>query len=200
MTAGLRNLLPLVVLLSLACTQGSPQSTLASQPQRLVVAIQPTLAASEMLEKAKPLEQYLEEHVSGVDVEVYVPLSQAGVIEAIRFGQADVAFMGAWPALLAVTKADAELVLAEVREVVHNDRKMEETYYFSYWIAPTGSPYTSLEQSRGRTACFPSPISGSGYVGPMGRLVELGLFDKTSGGRSWRFFSEVTLGAGTPNA
>lgn len=193
-----RFLLPTLLLLSLACTQASPQSTAVSPPQRLVVAIQPTLTASEMLEKAKPLEQYLEGRLPGVDVEVYVPLSQAGVIEAVRFGQAHVAFMGAWPAMLAVTRADATLALAEVREVIHDDRKVEETYYYSYWIVPTGSPYTALDQLGGKSACFPSPVSGSGYVGPMGKLVELGLVNKPQQGEvdPKQFFREVIFGGG----
>jgi phosphonate transport system substrate-binding protein len=186
------------LLLVTACTPASTNQPPASPTQSLVLAIQPTLAASEMMEKAKPLEQHLESQLPGTNVEIYVPLSQAGVIEAVRFGQADVAFMGAWPAMLAVTRADAELALAEVREVVHGDQKLEETYYFSYWIVPTGSPYTSLEQLRGKTACFPSPVSGSGYVGPMGRLVELGLLTRQGSAEvdPKRFFGEVIFGGG----
>jgi phosphonate transport system substrate-binding protein len=151
-----------------------------------------------MLEKARPLERYLEERLPGTDVEVYVPLSQAGVIEALRFGQANVAFMGAWPALLAVERANAELVLAEVREVLHDDRKVEAPYYFSYWVVPKSSPYQSLEQLRGRRACFPSPVSGSGYVGPMGRLVELGYLSPAGQGEvdPKQFFGEVIFGGG----
>jgi ABC-type phosphate/phosphonate transport system substrate-binding protein len=107
-----------------------------SASQKLVLAIQPTLAASEMLEKAKPLERYLEDQLEGTDVEVYVPLSQAGVIEAVRFGQADVAFMGAWPAQLAVQLADAGQVDVTViagdvserlyRDALDNSRVLEQ--------------------------------------------------------------------------
>ena len=56
--------------------------------QKLVVAIQPTQASTEMLQKARPLEEYLEKTIGNVDVEIYVPLSQSGVIEALRFGHA----------------------------------------------------------------------------------------------------------------
>lgn len=193
------GLVPLLFLVAAACTPGQEgDATRQPTQQRLVVAIQPTLAASEMVEKAKPLEEFLEQQLPRVDVEVYVPLSQAGVIEAVRFGQAHVAFMGAWPALLAVKRADASLVLAEVREVLHDDRNVEATYYYSYWIVPKGSPHTSLEQLRGRTACFPSPISGSGYVGPMGRLIELGLLSRQGQAEAdpKQFFREVIFGGG----
>ncbi|MBI2305416.1 MAG: phosphate/phosphite/phosphonate ABC transporter substrate-binding protein [Chloroflexi bacterium] len=168
--------------------------------QKLVVAIQPTLAAQEMLEKAKPLEKFLEDKLGpGVDVEVYVPLSQAGVIEALRFGQAHVAFMGAWPAQLAVELGGAELALAEVREVIIGDQKKEETFYFSYWVVTKASPFKSLKELQGKRACFPSAVSGSGYVGPMGRMVELGLLPKPAQGKEVDpkgFFGQVIFGGG----
>lgn len=187
-------LLTLVTILALAC---SPQPQAAGK-QRLVVALQPTLAASDMLEKAKPLEEYLEARLPQTDVEIYVPLSQAGVIEAVRFGQAHVAFMGAWPAQLAVQLADAELPLAEVREVLQDGRKVEAPYYFSYWVVPRESPEQSLEQLRGKRACFPSPVSGSGYVGPMGRMIELGYLSRAERSEvdPKGFFGEVIFGGG----
>lgn len=147
-----------------------------ASPTRLVIAVQPTFAVSEIQEKARPLERYLEQRLGpGVDVEIYVPLSQAGVVEALRFGQAHVAFMGPFAGLLAAERANAQVVLAEVREVIHGAQKTEATYYYSYWVVPKDSPYTSLADLKGKRACFPSPISTSGYIGPMARLIELGL-------------------------
>ena len=166
--------------------------------QRLVVAVQPTQASSEILEKSRPLEQFLESRLPGVDVEIYVPTSYAGLVEALRFGQAQVAFMSAWPSYLAVSLADAQLVLAEVREVIHDDRKVEAPYYYSYWVVRNDSPYQSLQEMRGKRACFPSPISTSGYVAPMGRLVELNLLSRPERGEvdPKQFFSEVIFGGG----
>lgn len=176
----------------------SSVATPAPKP-RLVVAIQPTFAATEMLEKAKPLEQFLERRLGNrVDVEIYVPISQAGVIEALRFGQAHVAFMGAWAALLAVERAGAELALAEVREVVIDGQKAQATYYYSYWVVPKDSPYRSLEELRGKRACFPSPVSTSGFVAPMARLVELKLLVKPEREEvdPRRFFGDVLFAGG----
>jgi phosphonate transport system substrate-binding protein len=183
--------LALLALLPLAATP-------APKP-RLVVAIQPTFAATEMLEKAKPLEQFLERRLGNrVDVEIYVPISQAGVIEALRFGQAHVAFMGAWAALLAVERAGAELALAEVREVVIDGQKAQATSYYSYWVVPKDSPYRSLEELRGKRACFPSPVSTSGFVAPMARLVELKLLAKPEKEEvdPRRFFGDVLFAGG----
>lgn len=167
---------------------------------RLVVAVQPTFAVSEVLEKARPLEQYLEQRLGpDVDVEIYVPLSQAGVVEALRFGQAHVAFMGPFAGLLAVERAGAQVVLAEVREVFHGAQKTEATYYYSYWVVPKDSPYPSLAELKGKRACFPSPISTSGYIGPMARLVERGLLPEPAEGQEVdpkAFFGQVLFAGG----
>ena len=178
---------------------GACSAAPARPKERVVVAIQPTLAATDMLEKAKPLEQFLEQKLGGdVDVEIYVPLSQAGVIEALRFGQAHVAFMGAWPAYLAVDLAGAELALAEVRQVLVDDKSTQATFYFSYWVVPKDSPYKSLSELRGKRACFPSPISTSGYVAPLGRLIELGILAKPEKNEAdpKTVFADVRFGGG----
>ncbi|MCX7690296.1 phosphate/phosphite/phosphonate ABC transporter substrate-binding protein [Thermoflexus sp.] len=184
------------VLLGLGAACAPPQT----QPTRVVIAVQPTLTAAEVQEKARPLEQYLEQRLGpGVEVEIYVPLSQAGVVEALRFGQAHVAFMGPFAGLLAVERAKAQVVLAEVREVIHDSQKTEATYYYSYWVVPKDSPYRSLEELRGKRACFPSTISTSGYIAPMARLIELGLLSEPPEGREVdpkTFFGQVLFAGG----
>jgi phosphonate transport system substrate-binding protein len=183
-----------VMLVAATAAAGEPAAP--QRAQKLVVAVQPTFGVAEMMETVRPLERFLEERLEGVDVEIYIPLSQAGVIEALRFGQAHVAFMGPWAAHLAVELAGAELALAEVREVIVDDRKTEGTYYYSYWVVPRDSPYQSLGELRGKRACFPSPVSGSGYVAPMGRLVELKLVERGTGEADPRSFFRDVLFAG----
>ena len=151
-----------------------------SEPARaqgkLVIAIQPTVASDEMLNKAKPLQKFLEQSLGGkTKVELYVPTSFAAVVESLRFGHAQVAFMSAWPAQLAVRLGGAEVALAEVRQVLHGKEKVDAPYYYSYWMVNPDSPYKDLQSLKGKNACFPSPISTSGFVAPMGRMVELNL-------------------------
>jgi phosphonate transport system substrate-binding protein len=165
----------------------------------LVLAIQPTLTTSEILENAKPFEEALEQKLGGeVDVEIYAPMSYAAVVEALRFGHADAALMGAWPARLAVRLAGAELPLAEVREVIHGDEKVKANYYYSYWIVTKDSPYQTLEELKGKNVCFSSPVSTSGYVVPLGKLVETGIISKEEGKEAdpKSFFGNVLFGGG----
>lgn len=170
-----------------------------SAQEKLVIAIQPTLASDEMLNKSKPLQKFLEQSLGGkTKVDIYVPTSFAAVVESLRFGHAHVAFMSAWPAQLAAQLGGAEIALAEVRQVLHGKDKVEAPYYFSYWVVPSNSPHQNLQSLKGKTACFPSPISTSGYVAPMGRLAELNLLQTPDGkeGDPKAFFKEVIFGGG----
>lgn len=189
--------LSLIKLLTLVLLIGATERALAQG--KLVVAIQPSVSSDEMLKKAQPLEKFLRDGLGGkTAVQVYVPSSFAAVVESLRFGHAQVAFMSAWPAQLAVRLAGAEVVLAEVREVLHGTKKVEAPYYFSYWIVQKESAFQNLQALKGKTACFPSPISTSGYVAPLGRLAELNLLPTREGKEAdaKTFFKEVLFGGG----
>jgi phosphonate transport system substrate-binding protein len=166
----------------------------------IVIAVQPTSTAAELTADASEIEEFLEERLDA-DVELNFPTTYAGVIEALRFGHADAAFMGAWPAALAVDEANAEVVLGEIRDVIIGDEHAEEPFYFSYWVVPTDSEYDSIEDLRGKRAAFPSQLSTSGFVAPMAKLVELGLIDPGDEGVDPEgFFSEAFFAGGYAQA
>jgi phosphonate transport system substrate-binding protein len=170
-----------------------------SAQAKLVVAIQPTIASDEILAKAKPLQEFLEKNISPrPKVEIYAPSSYAAVVESLRFGHAHVALMSAWPAQLAVRLGGAQVALAEVRQVIHGKEKVEAPHYYSYWVVLPGSPHKDLPSMKGKSVCFSSPISTSGYVAPMGRLAELNLIQTSAGKEAdpKTFFKEVLFGGG----
>jgi phosphonate transport system substrate-binding protein len=146
----------------------------ASAKETIVIAIQPTSTPENLSAQAEELKQYLSQRMNR-DVEIFFPTSYAGVIEALRFGHADAAFMGSWPAVLAMNRANAEIILAEVREVFINGERTEAPHYFSYWVVLPGSPYQDINDLKGKRVAFSSRLSSSGYVAPMSRLVDLGL-------------------------
>jgi phosphonate transport system substrate-binding protein len=187
----------LTLILTLACTAFLPGY--GSAQNKLVIAIQPTVASDEMLNKAKPLQKFLEQGLGGkTKVEIYVPSSYAAVVESLRFGHAHLAFMSAWPAQLAVRLGGAEVALAEIRQVLHGKEKVDAPYYYSYWIVTPDSPYKDLQSLKGKSACFPSPISTSGFVAPIGRMVEMNLLQPGEGKEAdpKAFFKEVLFGGG----
>lgn len=191
--------LPITVAVIVAVTLWTTSFKPALAQGKVVIAIQPTVASDEMLTKAKPLQAFLEKSLSGrTKVEIYVPTSFAAVVESLRFGHAQVAFMSAWPAQLAVRLGGAEVALAEVRQVLHGKEKVEAPYYYSYWVVPQDSPHKDLQSLKGKSVCFPSPISTSGFVAPMGRMVELNLVPAGGGKEAdpKEFFKEVLFGGG----
>lgn len=191
--------LPLTVALIGAVALSTTTTKQALAQAKVVIAIQPTVASDEMLTKAKPLQAFLEKSLGGrTKVEVYVPTSYAAVVESLRFGHAQVAFMSAWPAQMAVRLGGAEVALAEIRQVLQGKEKVEAPYYYSYWVVPSDSPHKDLPSLKGKSACFPSPISTSGFVAPMGRMVELNLLPAAEGKEvdPKGFFKEVLFGGG----
>lgn len=169
--------LALALTAAVACGGDSAQkgTTQSELPKldKIVIAVQPTGTPQQLTADAQDIEKFLSQKL-GRKVELVFPTTYAGVIEALRFGHAHAAFMSAWPAALAQKHAGAEVVLAEVREVIIGEQKVEEPYYYSYWIVKNDSPITSLDQLRGKKVSLPSTLSTSGYVAPMARLVELG--------------------------
>lgn len=173
---------------------------LAQKNQKLVIAIQPTATPQQLASQAKELEKFLEDQL-GVDVEILFPTSYAGVIEALRFGHAQAAFMGSWPATMARDHAGAQVILAEVREVIIDDETKEAPYYFSYWVVAKDSPFQSMNDLKGKRAAFPSQLSSSGFIAPLSRLADLGLLTKTGGAVDPKeFFGEVVFAGGYAQA
>jgi phosphonate transport system substrate-binding protein len=167
--------------------------------EKLVIAVQPTASPEQLSADARDLQQFLQQRL-GRPVELVFPTTFAGVIEALRFGHAQAAFMSAWPAALAQKHAGAEVVLAEVREVLIEQDKREEPFYFSYWVVPKDSPIRSIQELRGKKVALPSALSTSGYVAPMARLVELGLLPGGQEADPRQFFSEVLFAGGYAQA
>lgn len=184
------------------CATGGP-----APATKVVLAIQPTDNAASIMSQASELEAFLEErmkaHGAPADVEIEVPLTYVGVVEAFRYEHVDAALMGAWPAVMATQRADAEIVLAERREVIHGDDATVAPYYYSYFVVPRDSPIETLEDLRGKRVAFPSTTSTSGYVFPLAKLVDEGLVPTPANGTEAKpdaFFGEVAFAGGYAQA
>ena len=190
-------LLAALLAATLACS-GRGATPGGSGKDKLVIAVQPTNTAEALAADAKDIEKFLSDRMKR-DVELVFPTSYAGVIESLRFGHAHAAFMSAWPLALAQKHAGAEVALAEVREVLVDQQRVEAPYYYSYWVVRKDSPITRIEELRGKKVSLPSQLSTSGYVAPVARLVELGLLPAPADGTEAdpkRFFADVALSGG----
>lgn len=147
----------------------------------IVIAIQPTANAASIQAKADEMEKFLESRL-GRDVRIIIPLTNAATIEALNWGHADVAFLGSWPAQIAVERAGAEIVLAEKREVQIGSENLVAPYYYSYYVVKKDSGFTNLTDLAGKRVAYTSPTSTSGYVYPVAKLVQSGLIPQPAAG------------------
>jgi len=81
--------------------------------EELTIGFIPTEKAEELTPNAEKLEKYLENKL-GTDVNIVVPTNYESIIEGLRFGHIDAAFMDTGPGWIANQRSGAEVVLSEV--------------------------------------------------------------------------------------
>ena len=138
-------------------------------PETLTIAFLPQEDPEKLLIEAEKIADFLSQRI-GVPVKAIVPLEYAAVVEALRGGHAQIAFLSARPAVLAHEMADAWIILGEIRR--------GKTYYYSQWYVRKDSGIETLRDLEGKTVAFSSPTSTSGYLCPIAKLVEGGLLER----------------------
>lgn len=132
----------------------------------LTIGFIPVEKADELTPKAKALELFLENEL-GVDVEIVVPSGYEAIIEGMRFGHIDAAFMDTGPAWITHHRTGAEAVLAELVAGKVN-------YQATVWTLAENDSIQSIEDTVGKRVAFTSITGSSGFVRPMGTLVTEG--------------------------
>ena len=129
----------------------------------LTIGFIPVEKAEDLTSKAESLEKFLEDEL-GVDVEIVVPTNYETIIEGMRFGHIDAAFMDTGPAWITHQRTGAEAVLAELVAGKVN-------YQATVWTLAENDTINSLEDTIGKKVAFTSITGSSGFVRPMGTLV-----------------------------
>ena len=132
----------------------------------LTIGFIPVEKADELTPKAQALETFLENEL-GVDVEIVVPSGYEAIIEGMRFGHIDAAFMDTGPAWITHHRTGAEAVLAELVAGKVN-------YQATVWTLAENDSIQSIEDTIGKRVAFTSITGSSGFVRPMGTLVTEG--------------------------
>ncbi|HJJ22769.1 MAG TPA: phosphate/phosphite/phosphonate ABC transporter substrate-binding protein [Nitrosopumilus sp.] len=132
----------------------------------ITIGFIPVEKADELTPKAQALEKFLEKKI-GVDVEIVVPTNYETIIEGMRFGHIDAAFMDTGPAWITHQRTGAEAVLAELVAGKVN-------YQATVWALAENDSINSLEDTVGKRVAFTSITGSSGFVRPMGTLVTAG--------------------------
>jgi len=135
----------------------------------ITIGFIPVEKADALTPKAKALETFLESEL-GIDVEIVVPTNYETIIEGMRFGHIDAAFMDTGPAWITHQRTGAEAVLSELV-------KGKVNYQATVWTLAENDSINTLEDTVGKRVAFTSITGSSGFVRPMGTLVTDGHID-----------------------
>lgn len=129
----------------------------------LTIGFIPVEKADKLTPKAQALETFLEVEL-GVDVEIVIPTDYETIIEGMRFGHIDAAFMDTGPAWITHQRTGAEAIMAEIVAGKVN-------YQATVWTLADNDSINSLEDTIGKRVAFTSITGSSGFVRPIGTLV-----------------------------
>lgn len=157
----------------------------ASGPSKVIFAFQPQEHPGELSTDAEEMSAYMSEKL-GTDTDVYIPTNYAGVVEALRGGNAHVAYFSGWPYLVAHQKVGVDLLAVEERN--------GNPYYHSQWYVDADSDIESVGDLKGRKVSFTAPTSTSGYLFPLAKVIDESSME--TGDDPNDFFSEVIYAGG----
>ena len=136
--------------------------------EKLTIGFIPSEKADVLTPKAESLARFLESEFDGqVEIDVVVPSNYETIIEGLKFGHVHAAFMDTGPGWIAHDRANAEVVMAEVK-------KGKVGYYATVWQR-ADSDYSSIDEAIGNKVAFTSITGSSGFIRPIGTLVDRGL-------------------------
>jgi phosphonate transport system substrate-binding protein len=132
------------------------------------VGLIPSEDSRAMLASSQQLLDALEKNL-GMKVQGFVASDYNGVIEAMRAGHVDVAYLGPFSYVLGTTVAQIEaFATAETS-------KSGRTFYRSQIIARKDSGLKDINDLKGRSFAFVDPSSTSGHLFPKAGLIKLGI-------------------------
>jgi phosphonate transport system substrate-binding protein len=158
----------------LGCALGTQaQAQAQAQTAELRVGLIPSEDAQAMIRASQQVMDQLAAK-TGMRVKPFVANDYNGVIEALRSGKLDVAYLGPFSYILASQIGNAEAFAVAVT------KKTGKSAYHSMVIARKDKGLASVEQLKGRTFAFVDPSSASGHLFPKAGLMATG-FDADTG-------------------
>lgn len=145
----------------------------AAQPTELRVGLIPSEDAHAMIEASQQVMAQLAQK-TGMKVTPFVANDYNGVIEALRSGKLDIAYLGPFSYVLAHDIANVEAFAVAVT------KKTGRSAYQSKVIARKDKNLQTLDHLKGRTFAFVDPSSASGHLFPKAGLMASG-FDVDKG-------------------
>ncbi|RKD24036.1 phosphonate ABC transporter substrate-binding protein [Ammoniphilus oxalaticus] len=158
-------------LLLVACGNNDDQGKAEGRTESLTIGIIPTMSEGNMKVAMDKLEKHLQDEV-GIPVELDTYSDYNGVVEAMNFGDVNLAYLGPLTYVIAHHESGAEAIMTQLIK--------GEPYYYAYFIAHKDSPYDTLddllENKEEVTIAFGDPSSTSGSLIPGMELKERGVY------------------------
>ncbi len=155
-----------------SCGGGGGGGGSASGDEPLQVGLIPNENPEEVEAQYQPLEDYLKKEL-GREVELSVPTTYNGVVEAMVSGELDLAYFGGLTYVQARQRADVHPLFTEVNPSTGT------TKYRSVIIVPADSDIEKVEDLEGEDFAFGSVSSTSGSLYPSIMLDQAGLDYRT---------------------
>ncbi|CAI8857381.1 phosphonate transport system substrate-binding protein [Pseudomonas sp. IT-P12] len=162
----MKNLSRFLRVAALACLSISAASEVAAS-DKLRIGLIPSEDSQAMIESSKQVLSTLESKL-GMPVEPFVATDYNGIIEALRAGKLDVAYLGPFSYVLATSVADVEAFAVAVT------KKTGQSAYKSLILARKDSGIHQLSDLKGHTFAFVDPSSASGHLFPKAGLEQAG--------------------------
>jgi phosphonate transport system substrate-binding protein len=162
----MKNLSRFLRVAALACLSISAASQVAAS-DKLRIGLIPSEDSQAMIESSKQVLSTLESKL-GMPVEPFVATDYNGIIEALRAGKLDVAYLGPFSYVLATSVADVEAFAVAVT------KKTGQSAYKSLILARKDSGIHQLSDLKGHTFAFVDPSSASGHLFPKAGLEQAG--------------------------
>lgn len=142
-----------------------------AKTEALTIGVIPTLNQGKMQEAISKLGQHFEAEL-GIPVKIDVYPDYNGVVEAMNFGQVNMAYFGPLTYVIAHHESGAEAIMTQLIK--------GEPFYYSYIIAHKDAPYNSLDDllknPKDVTFAFGDPSSTSGSLIPGIELKQRGVY------------------------
>lgn len=151
---------------ALACLSLSTASQ-AAAADKLRIGLIPSEDSQAMIESSQQVLDRLQTQL-GMPVEPFVATDYNGIIEALRAGKLDVAYLGPFSYVLASSVANVEAFAVAVT------KKTGQSSYKSLIVARKDSGIQSLADLQGHTFAFVDPSSASGHLFPKAGLQRAG--------------------------
>lgn len=147
----------LLALFSAAAHSATPVKT------EVVMGFNPAENAEVLESNGKLFAQYYKDKV-GMNVKTFIATDYTALIEALRSGQVDFAFLPPFSFVKAEEVADAQVLLKSVRK--------GNPFYFAAIITRKDKGFKSIEDLKGKNIAWVDPSSSAGHIFPKAGLMD----------------------------